>query len=47
MADDYGKRRICFFRVREKEGNDRFLSSREFHELFFGQHKRKFCAMAV
>lgn len=40
-----------FFRVesqgKREEGHDRFLSSREFHELFFGQHRRKFCAMVV
>lgn len=32
---------------REREGNDRFLPSREFHELFFGQQRRKFCAMVL
>lgn len=38
MADDYAKRIIVFRVTREgkrEEGNDRFLSSREFHELFF------------
>lgn len=48
----YGKRRICCFRVeiqveKREGGNDRFLPSREFHLLFFGQHRRKFCAMVV